>query len=43
MTSRKNARKSLVEFTDDVGIPDILITDGAMEFTSKNTDFIKVA
>ena len=28
MTSRKNARKSLLEFTDDVGIHDTLITDG---------------
>jgi hypothetical protein len=43
MTSRKDAGKSLVEFTDDVGIPDQLVTDGAMEFTGKNTDFVKEA
>jgi len=43
MTSRKDAGKSLVEFTDDVGIPDRLITDGATEFTGKNTDFVKEA
>ena len=43
MTSRKDARKSLVEFTDDIGIPDILITDGTVEFTGKNTDFVKEA
>ena len=43
MTLRKDGRKSLVEFTDDIGIPDTLKTDGATEFTSKNTDFVKEA
>ena len=43
MTSRVDAGKSLVEFTDDVGIPDNLVTDGAGEFTSKNTEFVKEA
>jgi hypothetical protein len=33
MTSRKDAGKSLIDFTDDVGIPEWLITDGATEFT----------
>jgi len=42
-TMRKDAGKSLVEFTDDVGIPDQLVTDGATEFTGKNTDFVKEA
>ena len=32
MTSRVDAGKSLVEFTDDVGIPENLVTDGAAEF-----------
>jgi predicted GIY-YIG superfamily endonuclease len=43
MTSRKDAGKSLVDFTDDVGIPERLITDGATEFTGKNTEFMKEA
>jgi hypothetical protein len=33
MTSWKDAGKSLVDFTDDVGIPERLITDGATVFT----------
>ncbi len=33
--------KSLIEFTNDVGIPDELITDGATEFTGKHTEFVK--
>ena len=41
MTSRKDAGKSLVDFTDDVGIPEHLITDGATEFTGKHTEFVK--
>ena len=41
MTSRKDAGKSLIEFTDDVGIPDILVTNGAVEFTGKGTEFVK--
>ena len=41
MTLRKDARKSLIKFTNDVGIPDFLVTNGMMEFTSKNTKFMK--
>jgi hypothetical protein len=33
MISRKDAGKSLIDFTDDVGIPKRLVTDGATEFT----------
>jgi hypothetical protein len=33
MTSWNDAGKSLVNFTDGLGIPEKLITDGAMEFT----------
>jgi hypothetical protein len=33
--------KSLIEFTNDVGIPDELIIDGATEFTGKHTEFVK--
>jgi hypothetical protein len=37
MTSQKDAAKSLVNFTDDVGTPEQLITDGVMEFTGQHT------
>ena len=43
MVSRKDAGKSLIEFTDDVGIPDRLVTDGATEFTGRHTEFVKEA
>ena len=43
MTSCKDAGKSLIEFTDDVGIPERLITDGTMEFTGRHTEFVKEA
>jgi hypothetical protein len=33
--------RSLIEFTNDVGIPDELVTDGATEFTGKHTEFVK--
>jgi hypothetical protein len=41
MTSRKDAGKSLVDFMDDVGIPERLVTDGATEFTGQHTEFVK--
>jgi hypothetical protein len=43
ITSQKEAAESLIDFTDDVGIPETLVTDGATEFTGKHTDFIKQA
>ena len=43
MTSRKDAGKSLVDFMDDVGIPEQLVTDGATEFTGRHTEFVKEA
>ena len=43
MMSQKDAGKSLIEFTDDVGIPEWLTTDGAMEFMGRHTEFIKEA
>jgi hypothetical protein len=43
MTSRKEAAESLIDFMDDVGIPEMLMTDGATEFTGRHTDFIKQA
>ena len=38
MASRADAGKLLVEFTGDIGIPENLVTDGAGEFTGKNTE-----
>jgi hypothetical protein len=43
MTSRKDAGKSLVDFTDDVRMPERLVTDGATEFTGRHTEFVKEA
>jgi hypothetical protein len=43
MTSRKEAAELLIDFMDDVGIPEMLMTDGATEFTGRHTDFIKQA
>jgi hypothetical protein len=43
MASRKEAAESLIDFTDDVGILETLVMDGATEFTGKHTDFIKQA
>jgi hypothetical protein len=35
--------ESLIDITDDVGIPEMLVMDGATEFTGKYPDFIKQA
>jgi hypothetical protein len=43
VASRKEAEDSLIDFTDDVGVPETLVMDGATEFTGKHTDFIKQA
>ena len=39
MTARSDAGQSLVDFTDNVGITDRLVTDGAGEFTVKGNQF----
>jgi hypothetical protein len=41
MASQKEAVELLIDFTDDVSIPETLVTDSATEFTGKHTDFIK--
>ena len=41
MTARSNAGQSLVDFTDDVGTPNRLVTNGAGEFTGKGKQFVK--
>ena len=43
MTSRSDAGQLLVDFTDDVGIPERLVADGAGEFTGKGKQFVKEA
>ena len=43
MMLRKDAGKSLIKFTNDVGIPDHLVINGATEFTGKGTEFVKEA
>jgi hypothetical protein len=43
MTSRKDTGKSLVDFTDDVGIPERLVMDRATEFTGQRAEFVKEA
>jgi hypothetical protein len=35
MTSQKEAAESLIDFTDDVGIPETLVMDGVTEFTAE--------
>jgi len=39
MVSKKDVGQTLTDFTDDVGIPDNLIHDGATEMTGRNTKF----
>ena len=41
MTARSESGQSLVDFTDDVGIPKHLVTNGAGEFTGRATEFFK--
>ena len=43
MTVHSESGQSLVDFTDDVGIPKHLVTNGAAEFTGMATEFVKEA
>jgi hypothetical protein len=43
MTARSKAGKSLIKFTNDVGIPESLVTNGATEFIGEHTEFVKEA
>ena len=43
MTARSDAGQSLVDFTDDVGISEGLVMDGAEEFTGKGIQSVKEA
>jgi hypothetical protein len=41
MVSKAHVAITLTEFSDDVGIPDSLTSDGAMEVVGPKTDFMK--
>ena len=43
MTARSDAGQLLVDFTEDVGIPKRLVTDGAGEFTGEGKQSVKEA
>ena len=43
MTARSDAGQSLLDFTDDFGIPKRLVTDGIVEFTGRGKQFVKEA
>ena len=41
LNSKAKVAQALTEFSDDVGIPDVLLSDGAAEVTGQHTDFMK--
>jgi hypothetical protein len=41
MMSQKEAAELLIDFTDNVSIPETRIMDVATKFTAKHTDFFK--
>ena len=41
MLTKANAGNSIIDFTDDVGIPQVLMTDLASEFSGQHTEFVK--
>jgi hypothetical protein len=41
LESKAKVAQALTEFTDDVGIPDTLLSDGAAEVVGPKTDFMK--
>jgi hypothetical protein len=43
VTAKAEAGQTLIDFTDDVGIPERLVSDGAGEFTGRETEFVKHA
>ena len=43
MTARLESGQSLVDFTDNIGIPEHLVTDGTGEFTGRATEFVNEA
>ena len=43
MTTRSHVGRTLTEFTDDIGIPDLLWSYGTPEMTGNNTEFVREA
>ena len=43
MGLRADAGRSLIDFMDDVGVPETLVTDGVSEFTGDSTEFVEHA
>jgi hypothetical protein len=43
MTARSQVGRSLTEFTDNIGIPDLLWSDGAPKMTGNNTEYVREA
>ena len=41
MNTKSRVAQALTEFTDDVGIPDTLLSDGAPEIVGPKTEFMK--
>ena len=41
LNSKAKVAQTLTDFADDVGIPDMLLSDGAAEVTGQHTDFMK--
>ena len=42
ITARREARQPLIDFTDDVDVPEVLLTDEFDEFNGRKTEFLKV-
>ena len=41
LNSKAQVAQALTEFSDNVGIPDVLLSDGAAELTGRHTEFMK--
>ena len=41
--ARRESCQSLIDFTDEVGVPEAMLTDGAGEFTGRHQEFVKHA
>ena len=41
ITAGRESGQSPIDFTDNVGVPEELLTDGAGDFTGKITEFVK--
>ena len=41
LNPKAKVAKALTQFSDDVGIPDTLLSDGTVEVTDQHTDFMK--